>query len=246
MSRPYRHTSKLTRLDPTREQVNLILDFEDVDDFLADYDANLSQGVALIETDRYLSEGTGVQLRISFPGLLAPVVIDGVARTLDNEDGITGIRVQLRPDPVRDRLVERIRARDRAVILPVVRVLIVEDNHHVAQLVSNGLAASARRELGQVAFTFTTAEDGAVALELLKQTTFDAAIVDVYLPVLDGPGFIRQARTALGLTDLPIITMSGGGDSARNAALSAGATAFLDKPVRLKQVVDTMRQLIKL
>lgn len=246
MSRPHRHTSKLTRLDPTREQVNLILDYEDVDDFLADYDANLSQGNAVIETDRYLFEGTGVQLRISFPGLLAPVVMEGVARTLDKDDAISGIRVQLRADPALERLVERIRSRDRAVIVPVVRVLIVEDNHHVAQLVSNGLAASARRELGHVAFTFTTAEDGAVALELLKQATFDAAIVDVYLPVLDGPGFIRQARTALGLTDLPIITMSGGGDSARNAALAAGATAFLDKPVRLKQVVDTIRQLIKL
>jgi CheY-like chemotaxis protein len=236
-----RLTGRMTRLDPAREAVRLIVDYEDADDFLADYDQNISAGTAMIETDRDLRDGAFIQLRIEFPGLLVPVVIDGVARNVEGSCA----RIHVRPAATLTTLVDRVRQRDRLVVMPVFKVLIVEDNPHVVQLVANGLAASARRELGHVMFSFSTAPDGAVALELVKQTKFDVVIVDVYLPVLDGPGFIRQVRTSLGLTDLPIITMSGGGPSARDAALRAGASTFLDKPVRLRQVVETMRQLIK-
>ena len=125
----------------------------------------------------------------------------------------------------------------------MLNVLIVEDNKYVCELVRQGLAGTARREMKDVTFAFSTAEDGAAALELLKTRTFDAVIVDVYLPVLDGASMIQQARTSLGLK-LPIITMSAGGESARNAALSAGASVYLQKPVRLRDVVATMRQLL--
>ncbi len=104
------------------------------------------------------------------------------------------------------------------MIAPVVNVLIVEDNKHVCDLVRQGLAGSARREMRDVTFTFSTAEDGAAALELLRTRSFDAAIVDVYLPVLDGASLIQQARTSLGLTKLPIITMSAGSDRCADAA----------------------------
>ena len=63
-------------------------------------------------------------------------------------------------------------------------------------------------------------------------------------PVLDGPKVIHQARHELGLTDLPIIAVSAGGDSARRSALEAGANIFLDKPMRLRQVIDTIQRLL--
>ncbi len=238
----YRITAKMTKLDPARELVHLVVDYENAAEFLADYDESISTGTALFETDKPLDDGAFVTVRISFPGLVGPVAIDGIARRVDGE---ANIRVQLRQDASASQVVERIRNGDPRVVLPVLKILIVEDNAHVAELVGNGLAASARRELGHVVLTFVTAGDGVAALEALKRTTFDAAIIDVYLPILDGPALIRQARTTLGLVDLPIITMSGGGEPARKAALRAGATAFLDKPVRLKQVVETMRQLVK-
>lgn len=240
----HRPTGKLTKLDPTLELVHLIVDYEDADDFLADFDENLANGRAWIETDRPLAEGTMVQLRMSFPGLLAPLALDGVVRGAE-PDGVNAVAVGVRIGAELAGIVKRIRERDPRVVLPVLDVLIVEDNPHVSQLVANGLAASARRDLGHVAFRFTTAEDGGAALDLLRRAKFDAAIVDVYLPVLDGPALIRQVRTSLGLVDLPIITMSAGGDSARAAALNAGATVFLGKPVRLREVVETMRRLIK-
>ncbi|HEY5927631.1 MAG TPA: response regulator, partial [Kofleriaceae bacterium] len=140
-------------------------------------------------------------------------------------------------------MVERIRARDRRVVVPVVRVLIAEDNAHVSELVKNGLTAAARREMRGLAFCFDIALDGAAALELLKCKPFDAAIVDVYLPVLDGAGLIRQMRGPLGLAHMPVIGLSGGGEAARNAALRAGATDFLDKPIQLRRILDMLRRL---
>jgi CheY-like chemotaxis protein len=88
------------------------------------------------------------------------------------------------------------------------------------------------------------AEDGRQAVEMLRREAFDALIVDVYLPVIDGARVIQTARGELGLADLPIIAVSAGGDSARKSALDAGANIFLDKPMRLRQVIDTIQKLL--
>jgi len=87
-------------------------------------------------------------------------------------------------------------------------------------------------------------QDGRQAIEILRREPFDALIIDVYLPILDGPKVIHQARHELGLGDLPIIAVSAGGDSARRSALDAGANIFLDKPMRLRHVLDTIQRLV--
>lgn len=233
---------RLDRRPAQKELLRLVVDYENADDFLADYDANLKASSATITTSRSIDAGTVIEIGFAFPGLLQPIVLDAVVTNkLD-----AGIEIRLLPCQAAKlaEIVERIRARDPKVVAQVLNVLIVEDNKHVCELFRQGLSGTARREMKDVTFTFETAEDGAAALQLLKTRTFDAAIVDVYLPVLDGPSMIQQARTSLGLTKLPIITMSAGGESARDAALKAGATVFLDKPVRLREVVATMRQLL--
>jgi CheY-like chemotaxis protein len=73
----------------------------------------------------------------------------------------------------------------------------------------------------------------------------DDLVGDVYLPLLDGGDVIAQARGALGLADLPIIAVSGGGETARQWALDAGANVFLDKPMRLRHIFDAITQLVQ-
>ena len=124
------------------------------------------------------------------------------------------------------------------------RVLVVEDNKHVAQLITEGLRGSSRRDFGGVSFAFRNAEDGRAAVEILRREKFDALIIDVYLPVLDGPRVIQQARGELGLADMPIIAVAAGGHAVLREALEAGANIFLDKPMRLPQVIDTMQRLL--
>jgi CheY-like chemotaxis protein len=95
-----------------------------------------------------------------------------------------------------------------------------------------------------VSFVFRNAEDGRQAIEILRSERFDMVIIDVYLPIVDGPHVIMTARNELGLTALPIIAVSGGGDAARDAALRAGANIFLEKPMRLRRVIETMQRLL--
>lgn len=235
---------RIDRQPAKKELLRLIVDYDNADEFLDDYATNLASSTVFISTNRQIAIATIIELGFSFPGLMEPIVLDAVVTKAQAE----GITIAFLEGGVKklEAVVERVRAKDPKVIAPVVNVLIVEDNKHVCDLVRQGLAGSARREMRDVTFTFETAENGAIALELLKTRTFDAAIVDVYLPVLDGASLIQQARTSLGLTKLPIITMSAGGDGARAAALKAGASVFLDKPVRLREVVATMRQLLSM
>jgi uncharacterized protein (TIGR02266 family) len=232
-----------------RNAITLLVEYEGADDFVGDYTENLSSGGTFVSTSRALEPDTIVRLVLSFPGLLEPIAIEGVVRWSRGDDD-PGVGVEFKDGPGRDKLasiVDRIRAKDPRTLSRVVRVLVVEDNPHVSELIRDGLRGSSRRSFGEeLAFTFSTAENGRDAVELLKTQPFDAVIIDVYLPVLDGPHVITAARQELGLTDLPIIAVSAGGDSARASALAAGANIFLDKPMRLRQVIETMRQLVKI
>jgi uncharacterized protein (TIGR02266 family) len=236
----------------SREAVTLFVEYEGADDLVGDFTENLSSGGTFVATNRQLPIGTRVHLVLSFPGLLEPLAIEGIVRwtRADGEDGDGGAGLEFVEGPSRDQLavmIERIRSRDPRTVTRAYRVLVVEDNRHVAALLQGGLRGSSRRDFGGgVSFVFRNAEDGRAAVEILRRERFDALIIDVYLPILDGPKVISQARTELGLAELPIIAVSGGGEPARQLALEAGANIFLDKPMRLRQVIDTMQRLLSI
>jgi uncharacterized protein (TIGR02266 family) len=240
-----------------REAVTLFVEYEGADDLVGDYTENLSSGGTFVATNRALPIGTQIQLVLSFPGLLEPIAIVGTVRwtrgtgatgEVLQEGEEAGAGIQFAPGPARDQLasmIEKIRQRDPKTVSRLFKVLVVEDNRHVSQLIQDGLRGSARREFGGgVSFDVRQAEDGRIAIDLLRKDTFDALIVDIYLPVVDGAKVISTARTELKLTNLPIIAVSAGGESARRSALDAGANIFLDKPMRLRQVIETIQKLI--
>ena len=231
-----------------REPVTLFVEYDGADDLLGDYTENLSSGGTFVSTHRELPIGTAIQLVLSFPGLLEPIAIEGIVRWTRGEAEGAGCGIEFAEGPGRERLasvIARIRDRDPATMSRLFRILVVEDNVHVANLIHDGLRGSARRDFhGGVSFVVRKAEDGRAAIEILRKEQFDALIVDIYLPVMDGAKVIAAARTELGLTSLPIIAVSAGGDSARKSALDAGANIFIDKPMRLRQVIDTIQKLI--
>ena len=233
-----------------REPVMLFVEYEGAEDLIGDFTENLSTGGTFVSTTRPLPLETRVQLVLSFPGLLEPIAIEGVVKwhRVDEDEGGAGAGIQFEPGPSRDALagiVEKIRRNDPKTVSRLFRVLVVEDNRHVATLIQDGLRGSSRRDFrDNISFVFKSAEDGRQAVEILKREQFDALIIDVYLPVLDGPKVIQAARSELGLQDLPIIAVSAGGDAARKSALAAGANIFLDKPMRLRQVIDTIQRLL--
>ncbi|AMA55661.1 ATP-binding protein [Bradyrhizobium sp. CCGE-LA001] len=103
------------------------------------------------------------------------------------------------------------------------RVLSVEDNPF-GRVVLNTILA----ELGHFAEFIGRGED---AIDRLAQGAFDAVLMDMVLPGIDGVEAIRRIRTMpTPLARIPIIGVSGRGED-EAAAREAGADAFLVKPV---------------
>ncbi|MDQ3338515.1 MAG: response regulator [Myxococcota bacterium] len=236
-----------------REAVTLFVEYEGADDLVGDFTENLSTGGTFVATTRHIPINTAVHLVLAFPGLLEPISIEGRVRwtrTEPNDEGDAGAGIEFEAGSGRDALaavIDRISRRDPKTVSRTFRVLVVEDNKHVAELIQEGLKGSMRRDFGGgVSFVFKRAEDGRTAIDLLHKEQFDALIIDVYLPIVDGPRVITTARGELKLVDLPIIAVSAGGDAARRVALEAGANIFLDKPMRLRQVIDTMQRLLSI
>jgi len=240
-----------------REPVTLFVEYEGADDLVGDYTENLSSGGTFVATNREIPIGQHIKLVLSFPGLLEPIAIEGTVRwTRGNKTGDevvndgeeAGAGIQFSPGPARDALaavIDKIRARDPKTVSRLFHLLVVEDNRHVAQLINDGLRGSSRRDFaGGVTFSVRNAEDGRQAIEMLRKEKFDALIVDVYLPVVDGAKVISTARRDLGLQQLPIIPVSAGGQPPRKSALDAGANIFIDKPMRLRQVIETIQKLL--
>lgn len=127
----------------------------------------------------------------------------------------------------------------------IVRVLLIEDNPHVAELIVDGLDGAARREMnGRIAFIFDVVGDGQMGLDRLNEIDPDLIILDVYMPVMDGAAFLRHLRARPRQQNTPVIALSAGGPSARESAMAAGADVFLDKPLRLNEVLAAAARLL--
>jgi uncharacterized protein (TIGR02266 family) len=236
-----------------RESLLLKVEYGDAGELVADYTANISAGGTFVLTERPLPVGSEIKLTLSFPGLIRPLPIAATVKWVrEGEPGERGVGLAFDLGDAEAQaqlaaLIGRIAAGDPALVTRILRVLVVEDNPHVAALIREGLAAGSRRELsGKVSFQFTTVGNGRDALAAVRAARYDVMIVDIYLPVLDGAQVIAAVRADAERRALPIVAVSGGGQPARAAAMAAGADFFLDKPMRLADIVATMRRLLPL
>ena len=226
---------------------NLVIEYDSADDLVLDYTEHLASGTVFLDIGDQLEPGTRVCLQLSFPGLRRRVQITGAVRWPRGQGAEPGVGIELDPPETRtlqDALVERIRRGDKELVGRLIRILVVEDNPHVAQLIRTGLQGAGRRHFGEhIAFDFRMATNGREAIDALHQQAFDALIIDMYLPILDGAHVISHVRQTESLAAVPIVAVSAGGKPAQDAALAAGADHFLAKPMRLKQVTEIMRSL---
>jgi CheY-like chemotaxis protein len=104
-------------------------------------------------------------------------------------------------------------------------VLVVEDNP-VNQMVAVGVLAA-------LGYRVTTADDGVLALEALQRERFDAVLMDVQMPRMDGYTATRAIREREGTGPrLPVIAMTAAAvEGERERCLAAGMDDFLTKPV---------------
>ncbi|MFN7694862.1 MAG: PAS domain S-box protein [Burkholderiales bacterium] len=125
---------------------------------------------------------------------------------------------------------------DRGQALRGVRLLVVEDNPNNQQVAQELLLSEGA--------SVTLADDGAQALEHLRGDRFDAVLMDMQMPVMDGLTATREIRNQLGLTELPIIAMTANALPAdRDACLAAGMNAHVGKPFELEALVALLLKL---
>ncbi|WP_064560773.1 response regulator transcription factor [Buttiauxella brennerae] len=116
------------------------------------------------------------------------------------------------------------------------KLLIVEDDENIAELLQLHL-----REEG---YEIVHAADGTLGLELLKQGGWDALILDLMLPGVDGLEICRHARTMTRYT--PIVMISArSSETHRVLGLELGADDYLAKPFSMLELVARVKALFR-
>ena len=116
------------------------------------------------------------------------------------------------------------------------RVLVVEDHAEMAELLGRAL-----REAGLAVDVVPTGEDG---LSMATEYSYDAVVLDVMLPGIDGIEVCRRIRDAGRRMPVLLLTARDGvGD--RVSGLDSGADDYLTKPFSLEELLARIRALIR-
>lgn len=219
-----------------------------------DYLTDLDDTGFFLRTARPLVTGQILAVTLSFPGLLAPVDVHGVVRRLSapddrSPDAPVGARIDFafgNPDERAQiaAVLERLdRGGDARPSAPF-RVLLVEDNRFAHKLFHHAVRRFNYEWSDGGALQIIGAGDGAEGLDALEAAPIDLAIVDFFLPSINGAELIRRIRGDARWAHIPVLVISVGGDGVREEALAAGADLYLDKPVLLKQLLNTLHLLV--
>ncbi len=122
---------------------------------------------------------------------------------------------------------------DRHADLSGLHVLLVEDSKYNQQL--------AKALLERAGITVSIAEDGLDALAALPRENFDAVLMDMQMPKMDGLEATRKIRENPVWAGLPIIAMTANamtGD--RENCLAAGMNDYISKPLHHKEMYATL------
>jgi DNA-binding response OmpR family regulator len=116
------------------------------------------------------------------------------------------------------------------------RILLVEDEPHAAQVLAKGLR--------EQSYAVDIASDGEAAIFQAATNDYDGVILDVMLPIVDGLGVCRTIREAG--CKVPILMLTArDAVEARVEGLDAGADDYLVKPYDIRELTARLRALIR-
>jgi signal transduction histidine kinase/DNA-binding response OmpR family regulator len=117
-------------------------------------------------------------------------------------------------------------------------ILLVEDNDINQQI--------AVELLEMAGLVVTVANNGKIAVEAVENKTFDAVLMDIQMPVMDGYTATKNIRKDKKHAELPIIAMTANAMSGdREKCLVAGMNDHLAKPINPQEVYKTLAQWIE-
>jgi two-component system response regulator MprA len=115
------------------------------------------------------------------------------------------------------------------------KILVVDDDPTSRRLLAHIL----RRD----GYDVVTANDGVEALDLVARERPDAVVTDGMMPRMDGLGLLRMLRRAPETRTLPVLVVTNSMDQHdETEASSAGATAFLTKPIGSVELLATLHR----
>lgn len=114
-------------------------------------------------------------------------------------------------------------------------ILIIDDDAKLCRLVTEYL-----RPWG---YEVTAAHDGLTGCELLSEASFDAVILDVMLPRLEGLEVLRRIRAQ---SNIPVLMLTGRGEEAdRIVGLELGADDYLPKTFSSRELLARLRAVVR-
>lgn len=120
--------------------------------------------------------------------------------------------------------------------MPDISVLIIDDEPSILKAVS--------MTLKQEHIAVTCADNGTLALDILKANTFDLILLDIIMPDQDGFSILKVIRSSQNYT--PVILLSGRGeDSAQVKGLELGADDYITKPFSKTVLVSKIRAMVR-
>jgi len=123
----------------------------------------------------------------------------------------------------------------------LLKVLLVDDNHHMRVLLTEILRAIGVRHVFE-------ATDGAEALQLMRSHPIDIIMSDLAMQPLDGIDFVRLLRNSPDSPNpmAPVIMITGHSTMKRvNEARDVGVTEFLSKPVTARGVLERINRVVE-
>ncbi len=116
------------------------------------------------------------------------------------------------------------------------RILIVEDDKKIASFIARGLK--------QAGFAVDHTDNGGDGLHCLLAGSYDSAVVDIMLPVMDGLALIEELRRQKVNTPVIILSAKHSVDD-RVRGLQAGGDDYLTKPFSFSELLARLQALIR-
>jgi two-component system, cell cycle response regulator DivK len=133
--------------------------------------------------------------------------------------------------------VRRSRLRSRCALANEL-ILVVEDNDTSRKLVRDLLAVKG--------YTVVEAETGEEGVRLAQERGPSLVLMDIRLPGIDGIQALRRLRAEVATRGIPVMAMTASvmaGD--RQRVLDAGFDAFQSKPIKLKEFLAAVEELLE-
>ncbi len=116
------------------------------------------------------------------------------------------------------------------------KILIIDDDTYILSTFT--------KVLTKKGFEVETAETGKQALDKLKQNSFDVALIDVFLPDMDGTELLSKAKKELEKTVKIMLTGHPSVKTSEKATFE-GADTYIVKPIKMDELVSVINFFLK-